>query len=60
MKRSPKFMKKGGMVGSDMAQDKKMVKTAVHKHEKAMHKGKPLTPMKKGGAKMAKGGMKGC
>jgi len=25
-------------------------KSAVHKHERAMHKGKPLTPMKHGGA----------
>jgi hypothetical protein len=29
--------------------DKKTVKTAVHKHEKAMHKGEPLTKLAKGG-----------
>jgi hypothetical protein len=30
----------------DLAQDKKMIAGAVHKHEKALHKGKPI---KKGG-----------
>jgi hypothetical protein len=39
----------GGKVHSDAAMDKKTVKTAVHKHEKAMHKGKPLTKLAKGG-----------
>jgi hypothetical protein len=39
----------------------KPAKAAVHKHERAMHPGKPLTPMKKGGmvktsCGMAKGG----
>ena len=33
----------------DLAQDKKMVASAVHKHEKAKHKGAPLTKLKKGG-----------
>jgi hypothetical protein len=33
----------------DMAQDKKMVAGAVHKHEKAKHKGQPLTKLAKGG-----------
>jgi len=33
----------------DLAQDKKMVASAVHKHEKAMHPGKPMTKMKAGG-----------
>lgn len=33
----------------DLAQDKKMVAGAVHKHEKAMHPGKPMTKLKKGG-----------
>ena len=33
----------------DLAQDKKMVAAAVHKHEKAMHPGKPMTKMKAGG-----------
>lgn len=39
----------GGKVHSDAAMDKKMVKTAVHKHEKAMHKGEPMTKLAKGG-----------
>lgn len=29
---------------------KKSIAAAAHKHESAMHKGKPLTPMNKGGA----------
>jgi hypothetical protein len=33
----------------DLAQDKKMVAGAVHKHEKAMHPGKPMTKLKAGG-----------
>lgn len=33
----------------DLAQDKKMISGAVHKHEKKMHPGKPLTKLKKGG-----------
>ena len=33
----------------DLAQDKKMIAGAVHKHEKAMHPGKPMTKLKKGG-----------
>ena len=40
---------KGGKVHSDVAMDKKMVKTAVHKHEKALHKGEPMTKLAKGG-----------
>lgn len=44
----------------DLAQDKKMMAKDVHKHEKAMHPGKPLTPMKKGGRTcMAEGGLTG-
>jgi hypothetical protein len=39
----------GGSVKADMKQDKAMVKAAVHKHEKAMHKGEPLTKLAKGG-----------
>ena len=39
----------GGSVKADLKQDKKMVATAVHKHEKAQHPGKPLTKLKKGG-----------
>lgn len=33
----------------DLKQDKKMVAGAVHKHEKAMHPGKPLTKLRAGG-----------
>ena len=33
----------------DLAQDKKMIAGAVHKHEKAKHKGQPLTKLAKGG-----------
>jgi hypothetical protein len=33
----------------DLAQDKKMVASAVHKHEKAMHPGKAPTKLKAGG-----------
>ena len=40
---------KGGMADKDMAQDKATVRTAVHKHERAMHPGKPLTKMRNGG-----------
>lgn len=39
---------KGGM-HEDVKADKAMVKTAVHKHEKAMHPGKPMTKLAKGG-----------
>ena len=33
----------------DLAQDKKMVASAVHKHEKSMHPGKTPTKLKAGG-----------
>ena len=33
----------------DIKQDKKMIAGAVHKHEKAMHPGKPMTKLRKGG-----------
>ena len=33
----------------DMTQDKKMVKSAIGKHEKNMHPGKPPTKLAKGG-----------
>ena len=33
----------------DLAQDKKTAAKAVHKHEKAMHPGKPMTKFAKGG-----------
>ena len=34
---------------ADLKQDKKMIKTAVGKHEKNMHPGKPMTKLAKGG-----------
>lgn len=45
----------GGKVHSDVAMDKKVVAKAVHKHEKAMHKGDPLTKLAKGGKVEAPG-----
>jgi hypothetical protein len=33
----------------DLKQDKKMIAGAVHKHEKNMHPGKPVTKLAKGG-----------
>jgi hypothetical protein len=43
-------MAKGGESGNaDLKQDKALVKTAVHKHERAMHPGKPMTKLRKGG-----------
>jgi len=33
----------------DLAQDKKMIKSAVGKHEKHMHPGKPMTKLRAGG-----------
>ena len=33
----------------DLAQDKKMIKAAVAKHEKAKHPGQPLTKLRAGG-----------
>ena len=48
-------MKKGGMVKkSDIKQDKAMIASAVHKHERAKHKGQPLTKMAKGGSTASK------
>lgn len=42
---------------ADIKQDKAMIKAAVHKHEKSMHTGEPLTKLKRGGmACYAKGG----
>ena len=37
------------MAKNDMKQDKAMVAGAVHKHERAKHKGQPLTKLAKGG-----------
>jgi len=34
---------------ADLKQDKKMIASAVHKHEKAKHKGQPMTKLAKGG-----------
>jgi len=34
---------------ADLKQDKKMMAGAVHKHEKNMHPGKPVTKFAKGG-----------
>jgi hypothetical protein len=34
---------------ADLKQDKKMIASAVHKHEKKLHPGKPMTKLKKGG-----------
>ena len=33
----------------DLKQDKKMMAGAVHKHEKRLHPGKPMTKLAKGG-----------
>lgn len=46
---TPYEKKKGGEVHSDVAMDKKVISKAVHKHEAAMHPGKPMTKLKKGG-----------
>jgi hypothetical protein len=37
------------MKHEDVKKDKKMVAGAVHKHEKKLHPGKPLTKLAKGG-----------
>jgi hypothetical protein len=34
---------------ADLKQDKKMMAGVVHKHEKKMHPGKPMTKFAKGG-----------
>jgi hypothetical protein len=51
---SMRRFKEGGDIKADMKQDKKMVATAVHKHEKAQHPGEPLTKLKKGGSVLEK------
>ena len=49
------MMRKGGKVKkSDIKQDKAMIASAVHKHERAKHKGQPLTKMAKGGSTASK------
>lgn len=45
---------RGGKVHEDVAADKQMIKAAVHKHEKGMHPGKPLTKLAKGGSVLEK------
>jgi hypothetical protein len=35
---------------ADLKQDKAMIASAVHKHERAKHKGQPLTKMAAGGS----------
>ena len=37
------------MEKKDLKQDKKMIAGAVHKHEKKLHPGKPMTKLAKGG-----------
>ena len=46
-RRNPMKKAEGGAV--DMKQDKATVRAGVHKHERAMHPGKPLTRMQRGG-----------
>lgn len=51
------------MKHKDVEMDKSMVKTAVHKHEAAMHPGKPKTKLAKGGKVKIRGcgaATKGC
>lgn len=48
-KQQVKGYARGGKRHSDAMQDKKMVRAAVHKHEKAQHPGEPLTKMRGGG-----------
>lgn len=45
--RAPRYSKGG--LHEDRAQDRAMIRTAVHKHERALHPGKPLTKLKRGG-----------
>ena len=51
--RIPGGMKDGGK--ADLAQDKALVKRAVHKHEAAMHPGKPMTKLARGGVPSHRG-----
>ena len=46
----PVSYKKGGTVKADRKQDKAMIKSALHKHERAMHPGKPMTKLRSGGS----------
>lgn len=38
-----------GEMKKDLAQDKKMIKSAMAKHEKSKHPGQPLTKLRAGG-----------
>lgn len=42
--------KAGGSVKNDEAEDKRLVRMGVHKHESALHPGEPKTKLKDGGA----------
>jgi len=44
-----KFAKGGGMKHDDVKMDKAMMQKAVNKHERRLHKGKPMTKLAKGG-----------
>jgi hypothetical protein len=48
-KQQVKGYARGGKAHGDAMQDRKMVKAAVRKHEKAQHPGEPLTKLEKGG-----------
>ena len=39
---------------ADLKQDKKMMAGAVHKHEKKLHPGQPMTKLAKGGKPICK------
>jgi len=60
----PGGMAKGGKAHADEAMDKKAIKASVHKHERAMHPGKPLTKLARGGVPAFSGkpkiGGRGC
>jgi len=40
---------------ADLKQDKAMIASAVHKHERAKHKGQPLTKFAAGGSASKRG-----
>jgi hypothetical protein len=40
---------------ADLKQDKKVAASAIHKHERGMHPGKPLTKLKSGGGVKIRG-----
>ncbi len=47
--RRPAKKAKGGALSEDAAQDKGASAKAVHKHEKTLHPGKPMTKLARGG-----------